>query len=221
MLGDDLEIGGRRRVRLTAPLFPILQCRQRDAVDAGEFLVGTSAIVGGWRAHRALRSHATRTPPGLPSACSQASLRLSIRSLLNLFMLSSTPVSLFQPRNKRLHHSPRIRREVVAPCLRVDHQQVKRHCRIMVEVDDAGRTPPRLPLPRRPHLTLRTPPLAGIRSPASGVRAMKSTNSKCSPSVQSAPAWRMNTAVSATVIGRVRISAMYAIGVYFQERSRG
>jgi len=31
----------------------------------------------------------------------------------------------------------------------------------------------------------------------------------------------MNTAVSATVIGRVRISAMYAIGAYFQYGRRG
>src|SRR5271169_3114843 len=83
------------------------------------------------------------------------------------------------------------------------------------------RTPPRLPLPRRPHLTLRMPPLAGIRSPASGLRAMKSTNSNRSSSVQSAPAWRMNTAVSATVIGRVRICAMYANGAYFQDGHRG
>src|SRR5436305_10673502 len=30
------------------------------------------------------------------------------------------------------------------------------------------RTPPRLPLPWRPHLTLRAPPLPGIKSPASG-----------------------------------------------------
>src|SRR5580700_3938796 len=83
------------------------------------------------------------------------------------------------------------------------------------------RTPPRLPLRCRPHLTLRTPPLAGIRSPASGLRAMKSTNSNRSSSPQSAPAWRMNTAVSATVTGRVRICAMYAIGAYFQGGHRG
>src|SRR5580704_13273443 len=83
------------------------------------------------------------------------------------------------------------------------------------------RSPPRLPLRCRPHLTLRTPPLAGIRSPASGLRAMKSTNSNRSSSPQSAPAWRMNTAVSATVTGRVRICAMYAIGAYFQGGHRG
>ena len=83
------------------------------------------------------------------------------------------------------------------------------------------RTPLRLPLPRRPHLILRMPPLAGIRSPASGLRAMKSTNSNRSSSVQSSPAWRMNTAVSATVIGRVRIYAMYANGACFQDGHRG
>src|SRR5271169_3656884 len=50
---------------------------------------------------------------------------------------SSTPVRLFQPRHKPLYRSPRIRREVLAPCLRVDHQQVQRHCWIMIGVDDA------------------------------------------------------------------------------------
>ena len=49
---------------------------------------------------------------------------------------------------------------------------------------------------------------------------MKSTNSNRSSSVQSAPAWRMNTAVSATVTGRVRICAMYANGAYFQDGHR-
>src|SRR5215813_11677809 len=83
------------------------------------------------------------------------------------------------------------------------------------------RTPPRLPLPCRPHLTLRTPPLPGIRSPASGLCAMKSTNSNRSSSVQSAPAWRMNTAVSATVIGRVRIRGMYANGALFSRSAAG
>src|SRR5437667_73128 len=74
----------------------------------------------------------------VPSPCSQASVRLSIRSLLKLFILSSlAPVSVFQPRYKCLYRSPRVRREVIAPRLRVDHQQVKRHSRIMVEVDDA------------------------------------------------------------------------------------
>src|ERR1700730_2198537 len=75
-------------------------------------------------------------PLGLPSACSQASVRLSISSLLNLFMLSSsTPVRRFQPRHKPLHRSPRIRREVIAPCLRVDHQQVKRHSGVVKEIN--------------------------------------------------------------------------------------
>jgi hypothetical protein len=46
---------------------------------------------------------------------------------------------------------------------------------------------------------------------------MKSTNSNRSSSVQSAPAWRMNTAVSVTVIGRIRIDAMYANGAHFQD----
>jgi hypothetical protein len=31
-----------------------------------------------------------------------------------------------------VYRSPRIRREVIALCLRVDHHQVKRHCRIMI-----------------------------------------------------------------------------------------
>lgn len=83
------------------------------------------------------------------------------------------------------------------------------------------RTPPRLPLPWRPHLTYGTPPLPGIKSPASGLRAMKSTNSNLSSWVQTALAWRMNTAVSATAIGRVRIGGMYASGVYFQAGHRG
>src|ERR1700746_575045 len=83
----------------------------------------------------------TRTSLGLPSACSQASVRLSISSLLNLFMLSSsTPVRRFEPRHEALYRSLRIRREVVAPCLSVDHQQVKRHCRIVIEVNDAHPT---------------------------------------------------------------------------------
>jgi hypothetical protein len=38
--GDDLQIGSRRGIRLAAALFPILQDRERDAVDAGEFLLG-------------------------------------------------------------------------------------------------------------------------------------------------------------------------------------
>jgi hypothetical protein len=50
---------------------------------------------------------------------------------------SSTPVSRLQARHKPLYRSPRIRREVIAPSLRVDHQQVKRHCWIMVEINDA------------------------------------------------------------------------------------
>jgi hypothetical protein len=50
---------------------------------------------------------------------------------------SSTPISRFLARRKLLHRSPRIRREVIAPCLRVDHQQVKRHCRIVIEINDA------------------------------------------------------------------------------------
>src|SRR5438552_2160944 len=83
------------------------------------------------------------------------------------------------------------------------------------------RTPPRLPLPCRLHLTLRTPPVAGIMSPASGLRAMKSTNSNRSLSVQSASVWRTNTAVSATATGRVRICEMYAIGANFQDRRLG
>src|SRR5437667_8754030 len=59
-------------------------------------------------------------------------------SLLNLFILSSsTPVRRFQPRHKSLYRSSRIRREVVALSLRVDHQEVKRHCWIMVKIDDA------------------------------------------------------------------------------------
>src|SRR5260370_3717355 len=44
---------------------------------------------------------------------------------------------------------------------------------------------------------------------------MKSTNSNRSSSLQSALAWRMNTAVSATVTGRARICGMYAIGAHF------
>jgi len=51
---------------------------------------------------------------------------------------SSTPVHLFQPRYKRLYRSPRIRREVIALCLCVDHKEIKRHCRVMVEVNDAN-----------------------------------------------------------------------------------
>jgi hypothetical protein len=58
--------------------------------------------------------------------------------LLNLFILSSsTPVSRLQARHKPRTRSQRIRREVIAPSLRVDHQQVKRHCWIMVEINDA------------------------------------------------------------------------------------
>jgi hypothetical protein len=45
---------------------------------------------------------------------------------------------------------------------------------------------------------------------------MKSINSLCSESRQMAVAWRMNTAVSATVIGRVCIASMYANGAHFQ-----
>jgi len=39
-VGDDLEVGCGRRIELAAALFPILQCPQRDVVDAGEFLLG-------------------------------------------------------------------------------------------------------------------------------------------------------------------------------------
>src|SRR5580704_1642225 len=39
-LGDDLEVGRSRGIRLAAALFPILQGRQWDAVDTGEFLLG-------------------------------------------------------------------------------------------------------------------------------------------------------------------------------------
>src|SRR5438552_2160943 len=96
----------------------------------------------------------TRTLLGLPSACSHASVRLSMSSLLNLFMLSSsTPVRRFQPRHKPLHRAPRIRREVIAPCLRIEHQQVKRHPWIMVEVDDANAASFAAALPTPPDLT--------------------------------------------------------------------
>src|ERR1700730_5414014 len=108
-------------------------------------------------------------PLGLPSACSQAWVRLSIRSLLNLFMMSSsTPGRLFQPRHKPLYRSPRIRREVIAPCLRVDHQQVKWHCLIMVEIDDANPASLAAAVPTPPDLadaTARRDQIAGLGVP--------------------------------------------------------
>jgi hypothetical protein len=85
-LGDDLQIGGGRGVGLAAALVPILQGCERDAVGLGEFVLPTFAVPGGWHAPRALRRFETRTARGLPSAWSQASVRLSISSLQNLFI---------------------------------------------------------------------------------------------------------------------------------------
>jgi len=86
----------------------------------------------------------------------------------------------------------------------------------MIEVDDADSASLATALPTPPDLADAT--VAGIRSPASGLRAMKSTNSNRPSSVHSAPAWRMNTAVSASVIGRVRIRAIYANGNLYSRR---
>src|SRR5438445_13148232 len=80
---------------------------------------------------------------------------------------SSTPVSLFQPRYKRLYRPPCVRRKVIESRLRVDHQQVKRHCRIMVEVNDTDSASLAAAVPTPPDLADAT--LAGIRSPASGL----------------------------------------------------
>jgi hypothetical protein len=134
--GDHLQICGCRAIGLAAPLFPILQCRERDAIDAGEFLLGHPQFSADG-AHIGHFDDMNSDTAGLTLGMF-AGLRLSISSLLNLFMLSSsTPISRFQARHKPLDRSPRIRREVIAPSLRVDHQQVKRHCRIMVEINDA------------------------------------------------------------------------------------
>jgi hypothetical protein len=79
-LGDDLEICGCRGIGLAAALFPILQGRERDAVDAGEFLLGHPRLCRMARTS-GTSTTSTRIPLGFPSACSQASVRLSISSL--------------------------------------------------------------------------------------------------------------------------------------------
>jgi hypothetical protein len=50
---------------------------------------------------------------------------------------------------------------------------------------------------------------------------MKSTNSSRLSSVQSVPAWRTNTTVSATVIDRVRVSLTHTADAYFHDGHRG
>jgi hypothetical protein len=122
---------------LAAALFPIFQRRQWDAVDTGEFLLGHPQLFtdGAHIGHfDCMNSGRARLAFGVFAAW----VRLSISSLLNLFMLSLlTPVRRLQPRYKPLYRALRIRQEVIAPCLRIDHQQVKRHRWIMVEVNDA------------------------------------------------------------------------------------
>jgi hypothetical protein len=112
-------MGGRGCVRLAPALFPILQCRQRDAIDAGKFLLG----------------HPQLSPDG-------------------------AHIGHFDDMNP----------------------------------DPAG-------------LTFGM--FAGLGQGFDQFLA-ESMNSNRSSSAQSALAWRMNTAVSSTAIGRVRIRRMYA-----------
>ena len=78
------------------------------------------------------------------------------------------------------------------------------------------RTPLRLPVPGRLQRILRTPPVSGMTSPASGFAAMKSTNARRSSSFHRLAACRKNGTVSTIVISSRCIFSKYAIGVYLQ-----
>src|SRR5208282_5866112 len=67
--------------------------------------------------------------------------------------------------------------------------------------------PPRLPEPALLHRTFLTPPVLGIRSPASGLPAIKSTNSSRSASDQTRSAWLTKSGVSATVMSLAGIAS--------------
>jgi hypothetical protein len=74
-------------------------------------------------------------------------------------------VRRFQPRYKPLYRSPRIRREVISLCLRVNHQQIKRHSWIVVEINDADSASLPAAMPTPPDLadaTASRDPIAGL-----------------------------------------------------------
>ena len=126
-LGDDLQTG-RRRIRLTAALLPILDRYERYPINTREFHLRHPSPAGCPHVGDIDDMTWSRTRPGLPSAGSHTSVMLSISSLLNLSMtLPSLPaLRPFEPGGQRRHRSFRVRRQILAPGFRVDRHQLER-----------------------------------------------------------------------------------------------